>query len=102
MFYVTSRYAGEGLGNHHFSTVRNIFVDGVKCNVAKAAAIVLQGTESKPITNVSIEQIEVKKAKIGLSFENVIGVNMGTCHIGGKVGTPSQITPKDKLFENEK
>lgn len=102
LFYVTSRYAGEGLGNHHFSTVRNIFVDGVKCNVAKAAAIVLQGTESKPITNVSIEQIEVKKAKIGLSFENVIGVNMGTCHIGGKVGTPSQITPKDKLFENEK
>ncbi len=51
-FYVTSRYAGEGLTNHHFSTVKNIFVDGLKCNNVSAAALVLQGTEAKPVTNV--------------------------------------------------
>ena len=99
LFYVTSRYAGEGLTNHHFSTVRNIFVDGLKCNNVSAAALVLQGTEAKPVTNVSFDNIEVKNAKTGISFENVLGVNMGECSIGGKVGTPTQDTPKDKVFE---
>lgn len=99
LFYVTSRYAGEGLTNHHFSTVKNIFVDGLKCNNVSAAALVLQGTEAKPVTNVSFDNIEVKNAKTGISFENVMGVNMGECSIGGKVGTPTQVTSKDKVFE---
>lgn len=99
LFYVTSRYAGEGLVNHHFSTVKNIFVDGLKCNNVSAAALVLQGTEAKPVTNVSFDNIEVKNAKTGISFENVMGVNMGECSIGGKVGTPTQVTSKDKVFE---
>ena len=99
LFYVTSRYAGEGQTNHHFSTVKNIFVDGLKCNNVSAAALVLQGTEAKPVTNVSFDKIEVKNAKTGISFENVLGVNMGECSIGGKVGTPTQDTPKDKVFE---
>ena len=98
----TSRYAGEGLDNHHFSTIRNLFVDGMKCKRAKAAAIVLQGTIDKPITDVVFENVDVMKAKIGLSFENTINVNMGTCHIGGKVGTPSLASPRDKVFEDEK
>lgn len=102
LFYVTSRYAGEGLDNHHFSTIRNLFVDGMKCKRAKAAAIVLQGTIDKPITDVVFENVDVMKAKIGLSFENTINVNMGTCHIGGKVGTPSLASPRDKVFEDEK
>lgn len=99
LFYVTSRYAGEGQTNHHFSTVKNIFVDGLKCNNVSAAALVLQGTEAKPVTNVSFDKIEVKNAKTGISFENVMGVNMGECSIGGKMGTPTQDTPKDKVFE---
>ena len=99
LFYVTSRYAGEGQDNNHFSTVRNIFVDGLKCNNVSAAALVLQGTEAKPVTNVAFDHIEVSKAKTGISFENVQGVNMGECLIGKKAGTPTQDTPQDKVFE---
>ena len=99
LFYVTSRYAGEGQDNNHFSTVRNIFVDGLKCNNVSASALVLQGTEAKPVTNVTFDHIEVGDAKTGISFENVQGVNMGECLIGKKAGTPTQDTPQDKVFE---
>ena len=102
LFYVTSRYAGEGLDNHHFSTIRNLFVDGLKCNNVKQAALVLQGTEAKPVFNVMFNNVDVAKAKIGLSFENTMDVNMGSCHIGGKVGTPTTVTPHDNLFGKEK
>ena len=99
LFYVTSRYAGEGQDNNHFSTVRNLFVDGLKCNHVSAAALVLQGTEAKPVTNVSFDHVEVGDAKTGISFENVKEVNMGECLIGKKAGTPTQDTPQDKVFE---
>lgn len=102
LFYVTSRYAGEGQDNNHFSTVRNIFVDGLKCNNVSAAALVLQGTEAKPVTNVSFDHIEVANAKTGISFENVKDVNMGECLIGKKAGTPTQDTPQDKVFDRDK
>ncbi|MDO4163841.1 MAG: glycoside hydrolase family 28 protein [Bacteroides sp.] len=98
LFYVTSQYAGEGLTNHHFSTVENIFVDGLKCRKASAAAVVVQGTAQKPVRNVELKNIEVEEAKIGLSIDHAIDVRMSDCHIGGRVGVPSQITAKDNLF----
>lgn len=98
LFYVTSQYAGEGLDNHHFSTVENIFVDGLKCRKASAAAVVVQGTAQKPVRNVELKNIEVEDAQIGLSIDNAIDVRMSDCHIGGRVGVPSQITSKDNLF----
>lgn len=102
LFYVTSRYAGEGQDNHHFSTIRNIFIDGLKCNNVKQAALVLQGTETKPVFNVMFNNVDVAKAKIGLSFENALDVNISSSHIGGKVGTPTTVTPQDNLFGKEK
>ena len=101
LFYVTSRYAGEGLQNHHFSTIKNIFVDGLSCHQVSEAALVLQGTEAKPIENVVFNHVAVDKAKTGISFENVIGIHMGDCNIGEKVGTPTQITAKDKIFDQK-
>lgn len=101
LFYVTSRYAGEGLQNHHFSTIKNIFVDGLSCNQVSEAALVLQGTEAKPIENVVFNHVAVDKAKTGISFENVMGIHMGDCYIGEKVGTPTQITAKDKIFDQK-
>lgn len=101
LFYVTSRYAGEGLQNHYFSTIKNILVDGLSCNQVSEAALVLQGTEAKPIENVMFNNVAVDKAKTGISFENVIGIHMGDCYIGEKVGTPTQITAKDKIFDQK-
>ncbi len=98
LFYVTSRYAGQGLDNNHFATVENIFVDGLSCQKARAAALVLQGTTAKPVRNVCFDNIEVGEVKNAISFENVKDIRTGQCFIGGKVDTPTQVSAKDKIF----
>lgn len=98
LFYVTSKYAGEGLDNNHFSEIENLVVDGLECQKASKAALVLQGTDEKPISNVSFDNIKVGEAKIGVSFSNTYNVKMGECHIGGTVDIPTQVTSKDNLF----
>lgn len=99
LFYVTSRYAGEGLDNNHYSTVTDIHVDGMTCAKVSGAALVLQGTPQSPITNVSFDNISVESAVTGISFSDAVGVEMGTCHIGPAAGTPTQVSAKDKIFE---
>ncbi|MDE6393930.1 MAG: glycoside hydrolase family 28 protein [Duncaniella sp.] len=99
LFYVTSRYAGEGLDNNHYSTVTDIHVDGMTCGKASGAALVLQGTPQRPITDVSFDNISVESAVTGISFSDAVGVDMGTCHIGPAAGTPTQVSAKDKIFE---
>lgn len=98
LFYATSMYAGEGMDNIHFSTVRNIFVNGIKCKKVLAAALVLQGTDKKPIQNVEFRNITVDEAKIGISFDKTQDVTMQNCHIGGRVGVPSTAAKKDNLW----
>ena len=99
LFYVTSMYAGEGMDNHHFTEVKNIFVNGVKCRKARSAGLVLQGTEAKPIENVRFENVSIGEVKTALSFSNTKGVQVNNCHLGGRVGVPSTASAKDKLFE---
>lgn len=98
LFYVTSKYAGEGLDNNHFSEIENLVVDGLACKKATKAALVLQGTSEKPITGVLFDNIEVGEAEIGISFSDTRNVVMGECHIGGHVDVPTQISAKDNLF----
>ena len=52
---VTSMYAGEGMDNHHFTEVHDIYVKDLKCKKVNVAALVLQGTEEKPIYNVTFD-----------------------------------------------
>lgn len=99
LFYVTSMYAGEGMDNHHFTEVRNIFVNGLKCRKARAAGLVLQGTTAKPIENVRFENVDIDEVKNGLSFSNTEGVQVNNCHLGGYVGVPSTASAKDNLFK---
>lgn len=99
LFYVTSMYAGEGMDNHHFTEVRNIFVNGLKCRKARAAGLVLQGTTAKPIENVRFENVDIDEVKNGLSFSNAEGVQVNNCHLGGYVGVPSTASAKDNLFK---
>lgn len=101
LFYVTSKYAGEGLDNNRFSDIENIYVDGLDCNKVAKAALVLQGTAQKPITDVVFNNIKVGEAEIGVSFSNTRNVSVGECHIGGSVDIPSQVSSKDRLFDRE-
>jgi polygalacturonase len=102
LFYVTSRYAGEGQNSTHYSSVERLFVDSVTCREARAAALVLQGTEAKPVSHVQFNRVVVGKATTGVSFEHVRDVVMGDCAIGTPAGTPTQVTPADKIFERDK
>ncbi|MDE5813750.1 MAG: glycoside hydrolase family 28 protein, partial [Muribaculaceae bacterium] len=101
LFYVTSKYAGEGLDNNHFSEIVNVYVDGLYCNKASQAALVLQGTQQKPITNVVFDHINVGQAKIGVSFSDTKNLSVGECHIGGTVDVPTQVSSKDRVFGRE-
>ena len=101
LFYITSMYAGEGQKSKYFSDISDIYVDGLSCQQASAAAIVLQGTGAKPIRRVEFRNVEVGEAKIGMSIDQAPEVSFSNCHIGGKAGTPTQVTAKDRIFEKK-
>ena len=90
LFYVTSMYAGEGMDNDKFTKVSDIYVDGLSCDKATAAGLVLQGTVAEPIRHVVFRNIEIGQAANAVSFDDTAGVEMLDCHIGGRAGVPSQ------------
>ena len=96
---VTSMYAGEGMDNHHFTEVHDIYVKDLKCKKVNVAALVLQGTEEKPIYNVTFDNVDVEKAGIGLGFSNTKTIGVSNCNLGGYVGVPSTASAKDGIFD---
>lgn len=98
LFYITSMYAGEGLDDNHFTTIRNIYVENLQCNKARKAGIVLQGTKAKPVSGVTFRRVEIGEVKNALSIDNTEGVTFSDCHLGGKAGVPTQVTAQDKIF----
>lgn len=98
LFYVTSMYAGEGLNNIHYTDVKNIYVDSLFCRKVRKAGLVLQGTSRKPISDVIFSNVEIQEVDNAVSFDNTLNVEMRSCHIGGRVGVPSQASSADKLF----
>lgn len=99
LFYITSMYAGEGMDDSHFSSIKNIHVENLRCRKARQAGIVLQGTEAKPISNVSFEGVDIGEVKNALSMDNTKEVSFSNCHLGGKAGVPTQVTPRDNIFK---
>ena len=98
LFYITSMYAGEGLDDNHFTTIRNIYVENLQCNKARKAGIVLQGTKAKPVSGITFRGVEIGEVKNALSIDNTEGVTFSDCHLGGKAGVPTQVTAQDKIF----
>ena len=99
LFYITSMYAGEGADDNHFTDVRDIHVRNVRCRKARAAAIVLQGTDAMPLRDISFEDVTVREAAIGFSSVNTLDVQLKNCNLGGVVnGAPSQAAEKDHVF----
>lgn len=99
LIYLTSMYAGEGADDNHFTDVCDIYVDGLKCRKATNAAIVIQGTQAKPVFNVLLKDVNVDEAKIGYATMNTLGITLQNCNLGGYVGSASsQAAAKDNLF----
>lgn len=99
LVYITSKYAGEGEGDTHFTSVGDIHVKNVHANKARAAAIVLQGTEELPLHDITFENVVVEQCAVGFSSNCTLDIVLRNCHLGGMVtGAPSQVSAKDKLF----
>ena len=99
LFFLTSMYAGEGLDNHHFTAIHDIYVEDITCQKARAAAVVLQGTEAEPIHNVHFTRVNINEAAIGLSMSNTQAIEFTDCNLGGYAGVPTTAHAKDKVFE---
>lgn len=100
LFYVTSKYVGEGLDNDKFSTISSLHVDDMSAKRVTGTALVLQGTEQRPITDVSFRNVSVPEARGGLSFSCTLPVTILDCNIGTlPADVPTQITAADKIFE---
>lgn len=98
LYYVTSMFAGEGLSNTHFTDICGLHIDGLRCRKVRRHAFVFQGTEQRPIRDVTIRNANIGEARYGLSFDHTEDVRMQDCHIGEHVGVPSLISEKDQLF----
>lgn len=101
LFYITASYAGEGSGSSYFTRIDNICVDGLSADSVAQGAIVIQGVKACPITNVSLNNMTVNHAKVGLSVDNATDVRVNDCFIGGKAGVPTQVTSGDRIFDRD-
>jgi polygalacturonase len=99
LFYVTSKYAGEGLDNVHYTDIHDIYVDDVHCRKARKNAIVLQGTQKSPLRRIAFRNVNVDVAGAGLSMSDALNVEFTDCNLGGYVDVPTIISDKDKIFE---
>lgn len=100
LFYITSMYAGEGADDHHFTDVRDIHVSHVSCQQATNAAIILQGTEAKPLRDITFDDVRVGQCRVGFASANTLDITLRNCSLGGTAdAAPSQAAAKDKLFE---
>ncbi len=99
LFYLTSMYAGEGLHNHHFTAVHDIYVKDLVCQKACGAAIVLQGTVQEPLRDICFERVVADQAAIGLSMEHTEAIDFKNCNLGGYAGVPTTASAADKVFE---
>lgn len=99
LVYVTSFYAGEGKDDNHFTDVSDIHVENVSCTNATQAAIVLQGTEQKPLRNITFTNVVADSCRVGFTSEHTLPVLLQNCHLGGVVSAiPTQASNKDNLW----
>ena len=98
LFYVTASYAGEGLDNNRYTSIKNINVNTLAADTVSSAAIVIQGIKEMPVKHVTLNGVSCNEAKIGLSIENVEDVTVNNCFVGGRAGVPTMVTAKDNIF----
>jgi polygalacturonase len=102
LFYITSKYAGEGLNNVHFTDIHDVYVSRLSCEKARKNAIVLQGTQKSPLRRIFFDRVNVNQAGVGLSMSDALSVEFTDCNLGGYVDVPTSISEKDHIFGQDK
>ncbi len=87
--YVTSMYAGEGMGSTHFSEVGNLYFENIHCNKVRHNGIVLQGTVAKPLHDITFRNINIEQVPDALSMDYTEDIIFRDCHFGKKAGVPT-------------
>jgi len=88
--YITANYMGEG--SEFPADVSDIYFSDISCNRARETAIVIQGFPQKKVRNVSLNNIEVKSAKNGMTVQNTENVTVNDVFIGQKATVPTSVT----------
>ncbi|WP_243403361.1 glycoside hydrolase family 28 protein [Sphingobacterium haloxyli] len=86
-FFITSYYHGEGSG--YETDIRNIFVDSLRCNKVRNAALVIQGYPTKKVSDIHFSNIQIDTAKTAISFTNAENIVFNNLIIGDEVKVPS-------------
>jgi polygalacturonase len=102
LFYITSKYAGEGQDNHFYTDIHDIYVTDLTCRKARHNAVVLQGTPQQPIRRVQLTRVNADEAGVGLSMSATAEVLFTDCNLGGYVDVPTVITDNDGIFQQDK
>lgn len=90
LFYVTTRYAGEGMDNNHYAKISDISVDGLKCRKVRKGTLVIQGIEACPVERVALNRIEVGDAgECAIDFSHALDVTLNNSTLGEKSGVPT-------------
>jgi len=92
--YITANYMGEG--SDFPSDVSDIYFSNITCNKARESAIVIQGFPQKKVRNISLNEIEVKAAKNGMTVVNAENVTVNDVIIGQKATVPTSVTHSPK------
>lgn len=88
--YITANYMGEG--STFPSDVSDIYLSNISCNKVRETAIVIQGYPQKKVRNVSLNNIEVKSAKNGMTILNTENVTVNDVIVGQKATVPTSVT----------
>ncbi|PRD57357.1 glycoside hydrolase family 28 protein [Sphingobacterium gobiense] len=88
-FFITSYYHGEG--SDHETDIRDIFVDDLRCNKVRNAALVIQGYPTKKVSDIHFSNIQIDTAKTAVSFTNAENIVFNNLIIGDEVKVPSHV-----------
>jgi len=86
--FITANYHGEGSGLHP-SKISNIVFSNISCNESTNTGIAIEGYPNKKVENVTLDNINIKSAKNGMTITNSENVTINEVVIGEKATTPS-------------
>lgn len=93
LLYMTANYHGEGEGFN--SKISDVFIDNISADEVTGTAIVIEGYEDSKVEDVKISNINVKKAKNGITITQTKNVIFEEVVIGEKAGVPTAATPEE-------